>query len=87
MKHITQDQRPQWEVVEENVAHGWLATWTVTDEDGNDLPETFATAADAQAALDSYLADYASELDEESASLLCDPDRYRICVVDPSNAN
>lgn len=101
MKHITQDQcaptddnengnestcgEIRWEVMEENFAHGWLATWTVTDEAGNEIPETYATEADAQAALDFYLADYASELDEESARRLCDPDRYRIRKVCPSN--
>lgn len=101
MKHIIQDQREpmdahenasapmcggtRWEVVEENVAHGWLATWTVTDEAGNEIPETYATEADARAALDFYLADYASELDEESARRLCDPDRYRIREVCPTN--
>ena len=50
---------------------GWTNTWTVHHPDGTSEPERFATKAEAQAALDEFLA----EIAEEIAIGLRDPDQ------------
>jgi hypothetical protein len=41
---------------------GWTNTWTIHHEDGSSEPERFATKAEAQAALDEFLAEIAEEI-------------------------
>lgn len=62
---------------------GWVNTWFVCNEDGGSGPETFATEAEAQAALDEYLADIDEEitLGLRGADEGCDPDEFRIVKV------
>lgn len=49
---------------------GWVNTWTVHHEDGTSEPERFVSKAEAQAALDEFLA----EIAEEIAIGIRDPD-------------
>jgi hypothetical protein len=42
--------------------YGWVNTWCYAEADGVVQPETFATAAEAQAALDEFFADLEEEV-------------------------
>ena len=44
-------------------SNGWLNTWTVYDDDDRSEPETFPTEAEAQAALDEFLAEIHEEIE------------------------
>lgn len=46
-----------YEVQHFTLCNGWTNTWTVLDEDDTGQPETFATEAIAQAALNEFLAE------------------------------
>ena len=48
-----------YEVQQFTLCDGWTNTWTVLLEDGSSVPETFATRAEAKAALAEFLADIA----------------------------
>ncbi|WP_106754590.1 hypothetical protein [Pannonibacter carbonis] len=48
-----------YEVQQFTLCDGWTNTWTVLLEDGSSVPETFATRAEAEAALAEFLADIA----------------------------
>jgi len=52
-----------YEVQHFTLCDGWINTWAVLNEDGSSDPETFATEAEAQAALDEFL----TEIEEEIA--------------------
>lgn len=53
-----------YEVQHFTLCDGWVNTWTIHHEDGSSEPETFSTEADANAALDEFLA----EIEEEIAA-------------------
>ena len=42
--------------------YGWVNTWSYAEADGIMQPETFATAAEAQAALDEFFEDLEEEV-------------------------
>ncbi len=52
-----------YEVQIYTLCDGWTNTWKVIAEDGTETPETFATAAEAQAALDEFLAEIQAEIE------------------------
>jgi hypothetical protein len=54
----------QYEVQHYTILYGWVNTWAYAEADGVMQPETFATAAEAQAALDEFLED----IEEEAAA-------------------
>lgn len=54
----------QYEVQHYTIPYGWVNTWAYARTDGVMHPETFATAAEAQAALDEFLED----IEEEAAA-------------------
>ena len=51
-----------YEIQHYALLYGWVNTWSYADADGVMHPETFATAAEAQAALDEFFADLAEEV-------------------------
>ena len=54
----------QYEVQHYTIFYGWVNTWAYAEADGVMQPETFVTAAEAQAALDEFLED----IEEEAAA-------------------
>jgi len=50
-----------YEVPQFTLCQGWINTWAVLHEDGSSDPETFATEADAEAAIIEFL----DEIEEE----------------------
>ena len=65
-------------VVEHNTCcQGWVNTWTTDD----DVPETFATREEAQAALDDFLAEVKQAFDDGDISGEYEPDEFRIVEV------
>lgn len=69
---------PRYEVQHHTLCDGWVNTWTVDDR-----PQTFATEADAQAALDEFLREITEEIEygerEEHAGY--DAAEFRIMAV------
>lgn len=53
-----------YEIQHFTICDGWVNTWTICHEDGSTTPVTFATEADAIAALAEFLA----EIEEEIAA-------------------
>jgi len=51
-----------YEIKHFTLCDGWVNTWSVVDGDGNEAPETFATFADAQAALDAFFEDVDADM-------------------------
>ncbi len=69
-----------YEVQHYTLFYGWINTWSYAEADGVMQPETFATAAEAQAALDEFFAD----LEEEVAAGQMAPydrDEFRVRYV------
>lgn len=62
---------------------GWVNTWHIIEQDNTETPETFATEADAQQALDEFLREIQEEIydghrsPDESYSL----DDFRIVPI------
>lgn len=52
-----------YEVQHFTLCDGWVNTWAVLHEDGSSEPETFATEADAEAAIIEFL----DEIEDEFA--------------------
>lgn len=52
----------QYEVHHFTLCDGWVNCWRAIDDQGHDVPETFATEAAAQAAIDEFLADIAADI-------------------------
>ena len=48
-------------VMQWTALQGWVNTWTIIDGDSSEAPEIFATAEDAQAALDEHFAQMQAE--------------------------
>jgi hypothetical protein len=66
-----------YEVQHSTLFHGWRNTWSYADADGVMQLETFATADEANAALDEFFTDLA----EDIAAGYCPPcerDEFRI---------
>ena len=75
-----------YEVQHYTLFYGWVNTWSYAEADGVMQPETFATAAEAQAALDEFL----DELEEEVAAGQMAPhdrDEFRVrCIPGTATA-
>ena len=69
-----------YEVLHFTICDGWINNWAVLHEDGSSEPETFATEAEAQAALDEFLAEIEEEiaLGQRGEDEGYDPDEFRI---------
>jgi hypothetical protein len=69
-----------YEVQHYALPYGWVNTWAYAEADGVMHSDTFATAAEAQAALDEFFED----LEEEVAAgqmAPCDRDEFRVRPV------
>ncbi len=53
----------KWEIRMHTLCDGYVNTWSTIDEQGNSEPETFNAKAEAQAALDEFLAEIQEEID------------------------
>jgi len=51
-----------YEVQHYTLSYGWVNTWSYAEADGVMQPETFATADEAQAALDEFFEDLEEEV-------------------------
>lgn len=73
-----------YEIQHFTLCDGWINTWTIENEDGSSEPETFATKADAEAALAEFFAEIEEEIatgqrgEDEGYSR----DEFRIVAVD-----
>jgi hypothetical protein len=61
-----------YEVQRYTLFYGWVNAWSYAEADGAPQPETFATAAEAQAALDEFFQDLGEEV---AAGLMAPHDR------------
>lgn len=59
-----------WEIETYTLCDGWVNTWTVAEGNGAEVAQTFATRAEAEAAMAEFLA----EIEEEIANGLRQPD-------------
>lgn len=66
-----------WEVQTLTICDGWTNTWTV-DEGAGEIPDTFATQEEAEAALAEFLAEMADEAACGQIAETADPDDYRV---------
>lgn len=48
---------PKFEIQHFTLCDGWINTWTITNEQGKDVPEYFDSLEDARFELDTFLAD------------------------------
>ena len=71
----------RYEVQIFTVCDGWVNTWTV-----DEVLETFATRAEAQAALDEFLAEIQEEIEagQRAPEEGYDPEEFRIAAVVPA---
>jgi len=69
-----------YEVQHFTLCDGWVNTWAILHEDGSSEPETFATKADAQAALNEFFAEIEEEIaiGQRGADDGYDRDDYRV---------
>lgn len=70
----------RYEVQHYTLFYGWVNTWAYAETDGVMQPETFATAEEAQAALDEFLADIEQEV-EAGQMAPHDRDEFRVRPV------
>lgn len=69
-----------YEVQHYTLFYGWVNTWSYAEADGSMQPETFATAAEAQAALDEFFQDLAEEV-AAGQTAPHDRDEFRVRYV------
>ena len=71
-----------YEVQTFTLCDGWVNTWRIEHHDGTVEYETFASNAEAQAALDEYLDDLWDEITAgQTHPVAFDTDRYRVAKV------
>ncbi len=81
----------RYEVQTFTLCNGWTNTWSVTEKTGDDIftetPEIFATHAEAQAALDEFLAEIQDEIasGQRAPDEGYDPEEFRIVPVTDHN--
>jgi|GWRWMinimDraft_15_1066023.scaffolds.fasta_scaffold38552_1 hypothetical protein len=84
--------KKRYEVQHFSLFDGWVNTWSFQEEilDGifTEVPETFATRKEAQAALDEFLRFTQDEIDagQRAAAEGYDPDDFRIAQVQLARA-
>ena len=52
-----------YEVQTFTICDGWINTWEAVDKNGTRVPETFATEAEAEAAIEEFLDDIEAEIE------------------------
>lgn len=83
--------KTRYEVQTFTLCDGWTNTWSVPEQAGEDtfteIPETFATRAEAQAALDQFLAEIQEEIasGQRAPDEGYDPEEFRIVPVVTQN--
>ena len=70
----------RYEVQHYTLLYGWVNTWAYAEADGVMQPETFATAAEATAALDEFFEDVEEEV-AAGQMAPCDRDAFRVRPV------
>lgn len=75
----------RYEVQQNTICDGWVNTWSIEHHDGTVEQETFATRAEALAALDEFFADIWDEIVAgQCHPEAFDPDQYRVAKVGAS---
>ena len=69
-----------YEIQHYTIFYGWVNTWAYAEADGVMQPETFATAAEAQAALDEFMEDVEEEV-AAGQMVPCYCDAFRVSPV------
>jgi|CXWL01.1.fsa_nt_gi hypothetical protein len=83
--------KTRYEVQTFTLCDGWINTWSVSEQAGDDtfteIPETFPTCAEAQAALDEFLAEIQEEIasGQRAPDEGYDPEEFRIVPVTAHN--
>lgn len=83
--------KTRYEVQTFTLCDGWINSWTIIEDGGNntttETPETFATRAEAQAALDEFLAEIQDEITsgQRTPDEGYDPEEFRIVPVVTQN--
>jgi hypothetical protein len=75
-----------YEIQHYTLCDGWINTWSITDDDGNESLETFETFADASMALDEFLEDEAWELEQGNIESPYTRDEFRIVKLEGVSA-
>ncbi len=73
----------KYEIQHSTFVDGWVNTSTTEDADGNEIPLVFDSREEAQAEIDSDLAEIAAQIasGERAADEGYDPDEYRVREV------
>jgi len=74
----------KFEVQTLTLCDGWTNCWTVSDQNGNEQQlETFSREAEAQAAIDEFLADIQADIDagDRQSDEGYDPSEFRIVQI------
>lgn len=83
--------KTRYEVQTFTLCDGWINTWSVSEQAGDDtfteIPETFATHAKAQAALDEFLAEIQEEIasGQRTPDEGYEPEEFRVAPVTAHN--
>lgn len=81
----------RYEIQTFTLCDGWINTWFVVEESGDDtyteVPETFATEAEARQAVAEFLAEITAEIEagQRAPGEGYDAEDFRIVPVDPCN--
>ena len=70
-----------YEIQQLTVCDGWVNTWLSWDDQGNVVPETFDTYADASMALDEYLDDMNYEFESGNIDSPYNRDEFKIVEI------
>jgi hypothetical protein len=70
-----------YEVQEECLCGGWTNTWSSEEDDGTTIPTIYDTEEEAEIALDQFLDDCQTAVDDNYMSDVPDRDTFRIVEV------
>lgn len=79
--------KTRYEIQTFTLCDGWTNTWSIVEQVGDDtytnIPETFATEAEARQALDEFLEEIQAEIDagQRAPDEGYSPDEFRIVPV------
>jgi len=70
----------RYEVHHFTLADGWINSWTIANNDGEETPDSFVTLSDAQAELNDFFMEIESEIHsgERPFKYAYERDEYRI---------
>lgn len=72
----------RYAVMQNVICGGWTNTWSTTDDDGKEIPLTFATEAEAEAEIDEFLKEIQDEVDSGERDEDQGYDADEFCIVE-----